>query len=533
MRYNLHKNRFSQLYALGAKPSARSYFSTSLYKDTIFVFGGRGWITVDNIDKSDMWLYNITLNQWIRSEPTGVIPLARWGHSSVTFDRTLFVFGGYSTPELQEQGTGDMNDVWRFDIKLGALLADNKFETNAGGFTVFQNEVRDDTIIPWHCEDYASKFGDYFGMPCRLAYEGSTQQILFVDGLHNDTDNENCALLGCNGVGYLSAPKSYIHIGKKMYQGRLRYEYTKVYPSEEGALQYKEVCDTLFLNSTNNPTINTTETLPCGDLELMTNGTYSEAEACPMRIAFFACVKTKGCMDLSRNFLCTSTLKHCNIDGGVMCAPRRDHAFDTKDDILIVGTYQILSFDILDELVPFPRAYRLVDIDLDEQKGWRIHGTNGTVIPTRQEFINVLETLQLILVRTDYWASIHFKDATNYDYLGLIKEPATPVRIGGDLKMPTLNSYFNNTVQGTEHNLTHKLAQDGSVHPYGELNQRVGTFDPDRPNDQNWQGDGLWKFYEQPESTATMTPFGRRQTHGEIVGVKSFELFESHAPIFD
>ena len=123
MRYNLHKNRFSQLYALvqscskhiwfsptdrnllcqGAKPSARSYFSTSLYRDTIFVFGGRGWKLVDNIDKDDMWLYNITTNSWSRAEPTGIIPLNRWGHSAITFDRTLFVFGGYSTPELQVQ----------------------------------------------------------------------------------------------------------------------------------------------------------------------------------------------------------------------------------------------------------------------------------------------------------------------------------------------------------------------------------------------------------------------------------------------
>ena len=318
-----------------------------------------------------------------------------------------------------------------------------------------------------------------------------------------------------------------------MVQGRLRYQYTKVYPSEDGARQYNEVCHTLFLNSTNNPTINTTNTLPCGDLELYTNGTYTDAEACPMRIAFFACVKTKGCMDLSRNFLCTDALKHCNIDGGVLCAPRRDAAYDTKDDILLVGKYAVLSFDILDELVPYPRRYTLVDVDIDEQKGWRLHGTNGTILPTREEFLSVLETLQLILIRADYWASIYFKDNTNYDYLGLINKPATSVTIGGDVKTPNLNRYFNNTHMGHEHNLTHKLEQDGFVHAYGDLPNRVGTFDPDRPNGENWIGDGLWEFYNQPESTENMIPFGRRQTHGEIVGVKSFELFESPVPMFN
>ena len=53
----------------------------------------------------------------------------------------------------QEKGTGDMNDVWRFDIELGALLADNKFLENAGGWGIFQNEVKDDTFTPLHCED--------------------------------------------------------------------------------------------------------------------------------------------------------------------------------------------------------------------------------------------------------------------------------------------------------------------------------------------------------------------------------------------
>ena len=86
--------------------------------------------------------------------------------------------------------------------------------------------------------------GTYFGPPCRLAYEGSTRQILFIDGLHNDTNQDGCSLMGCDGVGYFSAPKNYLRTGRKMYQvcfapfcvllnrlvfqGRMRYEYTKV-----------------------------------------------------------------------------------------------------------------------------------------------------------------------------------------------------------------------------------------------------------------------------------------------------------------
>jgi len=514
MKYNCITNRFSSLYAEGAKPSARSYFATMLYKDTIFMHGGRGWVTVDNIDKEDLWSYNITLNRWFQNEPTGILPLGRQGHTAINLGTTMFIFAGYSEPSLQEKGTGDMNDVWRFDIELGALLADNKFLENAGGWGIFQNEVKDDTFTPLHCEDYASRYGAYWGAPCRIAWEGSTQQLLFVDGLHNDTYNEQCSLLGCNGVGYLSAPKNYVRIGKKMYQGRLRYRYTKVYPSADNALQYEKVCDALFLNSTSNPTINPKNTLLCGDLMYLTNGSLSEEESCPQRIEFFACVKRKGCMDLARNFLCTTVVKTCNIDAGVLCAPRRDAAFDTKDDLLLVGKYQVLSFDILNELVPYPNKFTLVDVDLDEQKGWRLHGTNGTIIPTREEFVDVLSTLQMILVRCDYWESIRFRDSTNLDYLGL------------EINEPTPELYFNNDFEGRTHNATYKLAQDGSLHPYGEKNERVGT------EASGWTGQGLWKFMAQQNAGEPIVPQGRTETHGEIVGLKEIELFEGADPMF-
>ena len=38
-RYNIPGNRFSLLYAAGAKPSARSYFSTTVFRDSIYLYG--------------------------------------------------------------------------------------------------------------------------------------------------------------------------------------------------------------------------------------------------------------------------------------------------------------------------------------------------------------------------------------------------------------------------------------------------------------------------------------------------------------
>jgi len=515
LRYSIPKNRFSLLYATGAKPSARSHFSTSVFKDSIFVFGGRGWESVDDIDKDDMWQYNSTNNMWTEKIPTGIRPPPRQGHSSIRFGWTIVLFGGYGDPSGEELGDGMLNDVWRFDLQLGALLADNKFLENSGGWGLYQNTVEGDAIIPWHCDDYASKFGTYWGMPCRLSYDGAGQQLLFVDGLHNDTVNETCSLLGCNGVGYLAAPRNYIRLGAQMYKGRLRYRYQKIYPTDEPNKQLSVICDMLWVNT---PRI---QDQSCGNWTWMTEDmsgkdpfydpTYlTERQQCDMRIEFYRCARNKGCIDLSRNSLCTASLKHCNIDVGVACAPRRDATADTKDDLLLVGENQILSFDILDELVPNVGVYTLVDVDLNEQYGWRLHGTNGTVIPTQEEFVHVLTTLKMILIRADYWPSIHFINNTNYDRLGLIKERINPYRS------------FDNLKKGEEYDPAYKLGVDGQQYPFGSDPQRLGT------EASFWKSKGLWKTMMQSNSEdAVEKTIGRLQAHGEIIGVKSFELFES------
>ena len=227
LKYNVIRNRFSQLYAEGAKPSARSYFATTRHKECLYIYGGRGWVTVDNMDKEDMWQYNVTKNFWAKAEPTGLVPHPRWGHTAVTFLESVIVFGGHTTAEFLERGQGDSSEIWRYEVAIGSLVADSKFPRNVEGWKGFQNEVQGDALIPMHCDDYASKFGDYWGMPCKLTYDRASKQLLWIDSQHNDTNN-TCPYLGCNGVGYMSAPFKFTLMGLKSYQGRLRYRYKKV-----------------------------------------------------------------------------------------------------------------------------------------------------------------------------------------------------------------------------------------------------------------------------------------------------------------
>lgn len=450
MKYNFVNNRFSLLYAAGAKPSARSYFSTTVYRDSVYVFGGRGWVTVDNEDKQDMWEYNSTSNFWYNKEITGITIPRRWGHSMVTFVSTLIVFGGFSSYYGTELGIGDMNEVWRYDLTIGALLADSQFKDNVQGWNAYQNYVEGDYIIPTHCDDYAQIIGDYWGMPCKITYDRASEQYLWIDTMHNDTETPPrddmgrptgrtvvpSPFLGANGIGYVAAPHNYVVVGNKMYQGRLRYRYMKIFPMEDDEL------DRAFTN--------------------------------------------------------------------------------TKDDVLLVGEYQVLAFDILDELAPRLGSYTLVDVDLDEAKGWYVHGTNGTVVPTKDEFISVLSTLQMILLRVDYYPSIYRKNVSNYDDLGTVLEVEDAYR------------YTNDSKKGDDHNSTHKVGFDTGFHPYGDRSDRIGVYPewdnptyPEKivPGVSRGSSKGIWKF------TYDLFGLGRKQSHGEIIAIKTVELFENTAPL--
>lgn len=136
-------------------------------------------------------------------------------------------------------------------MQIGALLADSKFDINVGGWKAYQNYVEGDSVIPVHCDDYASKVGNYWGQPCRVSYYNAGGQLeytdtsmLWTDSLHNDTDDAPYGMrgdpevgpertvrrnpfLGANGIGYVAAPKSFLRVGNKAYQGRLRYDILK------------------------------------------------------------------------------------------------------------------------------------------------------------------------------------------------------------------------------------------------------------------------------------------------------------------
>jgi len=169
--------------------------------------------------------------------------------------------------------------------------------------------------------------------------------------------------------------------------------------------------------------------------------------------------------------------------------------------------------------------FTLVDVDLDEAKGWYIHGTNGTVVPTKDEFIHVLTTLQMILLRMDYYPSIYVKNNSNYDDLGLAITTQDPYE------------YMNDQIKGENHTKEYKRGLDLGKHPYGQNSDRIGTYRQGlmdhtitAPAHLGTNGPmntsrGVWKTVEDPKQ------LGRLQVHGEIVAIKEVEMFESFTPL--
>lgn len=79
--------------------------------ERLYVFGGRE----GNQPLGDLWAYELRGNRWLRLEPGGEQPPARFGHSAI-FDegqRLMVVFGGQADDEF-------FNDVWVYDPVVNA-----------------------------------------------------------------------------------------------------------------------------------------------------------------------------------------------------------------------------------------------------------------------------------------------------------------------------------------------------------------------------------------------------------------------------
>ena len=82
-----------------------SHTATFIEPDKILVFGGYFGPRKSN----SLWIYSLSDLLWQEVKPKGVLPMERTGHSAVSYEMSMYVFGGIN----QEGET--MNDLWKYD----------------------------------------------------------------------------------------------------------------------------------------------------------------------------------------------------------------------------------------------------------------------------------------------------------------------------------------------------------------------------------------------------------------------------------
>jgi N-acetylneuraminic acid mutarotase len=96
-------------------PEPRSGHGATVYKGTMFVFGGK---TENNRKLNDLWAFNISSNSWSEVELTDdICPTVRSGHTLVTYGDQLLLFGGIY------EVTKELNDIYAFVPSLRRWVA--------------------------------------------------------------------------------------------------------------------------------------------------------------------------------------------------------------------------------------------------------------------------------------------------------------------------------------------------------------------------------------------------------------------------
>ncbi|XKL64726.1 hypothetical protein PGB90_004812 [Kerria lacca] len=101
-------------------PVARYHHSAVVYNSSMYVFGGyTGDIhfNCNLTNKNDLYEYNISTRQWIKWIFNGRVPVPRSAHGAAVFDNKLWIFAGYD-------GNARLNDMWTISLKDCSITTD-------------------------------------------------------------------------------------------------------------------------------------------------------------------------------------------------------------------------------------------------------------------------------------------------------------------------------------------------------------------------------------------------------------------------
>jgi hypothetical protein len=107
-------------------PKPRASASSSVYNGKLYVFGGQD---DDNNKLDDLWEFDLATSTWrqIQIQEGDLHPLARSGHTAVTYNNRMYIFGGIL--EL----TKELNDMLVFDFTTMKFVQGEEMPDYVGG----------------------------------------------------------------------------------------------------------------------------------------------------------------------------------------------------------------------------------------------------------------------------------------------------------------------------------------------------------------------------------------------------------------
>ncbi|KAI8970301.1 hypothetical protein BDF20DRAFT_838671 [Mycotypha africana] len=100
--FDLTIHTWEKLTAVGYIPAPRESCAAALVDDTIYIFGGRG---LNGCILGDLCAFKIKSKRWYMFQSMGIPPSPRYGHTLTVFKNKLYVFGGDTDSEKNEDST--------------------------------------------------------------------------------------------------------------------------------------------------------------------------------------------------------------------------------------------------------------------------------------------------------------------------------------------------------------------------------------------------------------------------------------------
>jgi N-acetylneuraminic acid mutarotase len=112
--FDLQRKKWENIELVGESPSERTDHSSVLYDGSLYIFGGYDGKT----RFGDMYKCNLKSGtfKWRKIEGDGIPPLNRFGHTACLFEHSMFIFGGWN-------GHDTMDDIYQYSFCNNSVVA--------------------------------------------------------------------------------------------------------------------------------------------------------------------------------------------------------------------------------------------------------------------------------------------------------------------------------------------------------------------------------------------------------------------------